>query len=45
MIFGDGFYSVALLHVMLVPRHHGMARQVADGGEGIQMWRVAGLIE
>jgi hypothetical protein len=27
---------------MLVPCHHGMARpQVADGGDGLQIWRVA----
>jgi hypothetical protein len=29
-------------HVKWVPCHHGMARpQVADGGEGLQIWRVA----
>jgi hypothetical protein len=29
-------------HVNWVPCHHGMARpQVADGGEGLQIWRVA----
>jgi hypothetical protein len=29
-------------HVRLVPCHHGMARpQVADGGNGLQIWRVA----
>jgi hypothetical protein len=27
---------------MWVPCHHGMARpQVADGGDGLQMWRTA----
>jgi hypothetical protein len=30
------------LHVRWVPCHHGMARpQVADGGNGLQIWRVA----
>jgi hypothetical protein len=30
---------------MWVPSHHGMARpQVADGGEGLQIWRVAAKI-
>jgi hypothetical protein len=29
------------LHVRWVPCHHGMARpQVADGGDGLQIWRV-----
>jgi len=29
-------------HVSWVPCHHGVARpQVADGGEGLQIWRVA----
>jgi hypothetical protein len=29
-------------HVKWVPCHHGMAcPQVADGGEGLQIWRVA----
>jgi hypothetical protein len=28
-----------------VPCHHGMARpQVADGGEGLQIWRIAANI-
>jgi len=28
-------------HLKCVPYHHGMARsQVADGGEGVQIWRV-----
>jgi hypothetical protein len=32
-------------HVKLVPCHHGMARlQVADGGNGLQTWRVAANI-
>jgi hypothetical protein len=32
-------------HVKWVPCHHGMARpQVADGGEGLQVWRVAANI-
>jgi hypothetical protein len=30
------------IHVKWVPCHHGMARpQVADGGDGLQIWRVA----
>jgi hypothetical protein len=29
-------------HVKWVPCHHGMARpKVVDGGEGLQIWRVA----
>jgi hypothetical protein len=33
------------LHVKWVPCHHGMARpQVADGGDGLQIWRVAANI-
>jgi hypothetical protein len=29
-------------HVKWVPCHHGTARpQIADGGEGLQIWRVA----
>jgi hypothetical protein len=32
-------------HVRWVPCHHGMARpQVADGGDGLQIWRVAANI-
>jgi hypothetical protein len=32
-------------HVKWVPCHHGMARpQVADGGDGLQIWRVAAII-
>jgi hypothetical protein len=32
-------------HVKCVPCHHGMARpQVADGGDGLQIWRVAANI-
>jgi hypothetical protein len=32
-------------HVKWVPCHHGMARpQVADGGDGLQIWRVAANI-
>jgi hypothetical protein len=32
-------------HVRWVPCHHGMARpQVADGGNGLEMWRVAANI-
>jgi hypothetical protein len=31
-----------LAHVCLFPCHHGMARpQVAEGGDGLQIWRVA----
>jgi hypothetical protein len=33
------------VHVRWVPCHHGMARpQVADGGVGLQIWRVAANI-
>jgi hypothetical protein len=32
-------------HVKWGPGHHGMARsQVADGGDGLQIWRVAANI-
>jgi hypothetical protein len=32
-------------HVRWVPFHHGMARpQVADAGDGLQIWRVAANI-
>jgi hypothetical protein len=32
-------------HVKWVPCHHGMARpQVADGADGLQMWRVAAIV-
>jgi hypothetical protein len=32
-------------YVRWVPRHHGMARpQVADGGDDLQIWRVAANI-
>jgi hypothetical protein len=38
------FYEVRV-HVRWVPCHHGMARpQVADGGDGLQIWRVAANI-
>jgi hypothetical protein len=34
-----------LSHVRWVPCHHGMARsKVADGGGGLQIWRVAANI-
>jgi hypothetical protein len=34
-----------MYHVRWVPCHHGMARpQVADGGNGLQLWRVAANI-
>jgi hypothetical protein len=37
--------SPPLVHVKWVPCHHGMARpQVADGGNGLQIWRVAAII-
>jgi hypothetical protein len=39
-----GAYS-KINHVKWVPCHHGMARpQVADGGESLQIWRVAANI-
>jgi hypothetical protein len=32
-------------HVTWVPCHHGMARpRVADGGDGLQIWKVAAII-
>jgi hypothetical protein len=35
------FLVVLEHHVKWVPCHHGMTRpQVADGGEGLQIWRV-----
>jgi hypothetical protein len=35
----------SLSHVRWVPCHHGMARpQVVDGGDGLQIWRVAANI-
>jgi hypothetical protein len=44
-IFENLHYEVALVslsHVRWVPYHHGMARpKVADGGESLQIWRVA----
>jgi hypothetical protein len=37
--------SLVKSHVKWVPCHHGMARlQVADGGKGLQIWRVAANI-
>jgi hypothetical protein len=41
-----GFVLVnCMSHVKWVPCHHGMTRlQVADGGEGLQIWRVAANI-
>jgi hypothetical protein len=37
--------STALRHVRWVPCHHGMALpQVADGGDGLQIWKVAANI-
>jgi hypothetical protein len=41
-IFSSDFWSFC---VKWVPCHHGKARpQVADGGEGLQIWRVAANI-
>jgi hypothetical protein len=42
--FSTGFKLVysELVHVKWVPCHHGTARpQVADGGDGLQIWRAA----
>jgi hypothetical protein len=37
--------STMACHVRWVPCHHDMARpQVADGGDGLQIWRIAGNI-
>jgi hypothetical protein len=34
--------NIENVHVRWVPCHHGMTRpQVADGGNGLQIWRVA----
>jgi hypothetical protein len=34
-----------LCYVKRVPCHHSMVRaQVADGGEGLQIWRIAAII-
>jgi hypothetical protein len=34
--------NASKFHVKWVPCHHGMARpQVAEGGDGLQIWRVA----
>jgi hypothetical protein len=39
------FYVTNCDHVRWVPCHHGMARpQVVDGGDGLQIWRVAANI-
>jgi hypothetical protein len=36
---------VTRFHVRWVPCHHGMVRpHVADGGDGLQIWRVAAII-
>jgi hypothetical protein len=49
-LFPSGFptnilYAFLVSHVRWVPCHHGMARpQVADGGNGLQIWRVAANI-
>jgi hypothetical protein len=38
-------HVASLLHLRLVPCHHGMARpQVVDGGDALQFWRVAANI-
>jgi hypothetical protein len=38
-------HAVLHPHVRWVPCHHGMARpQVADGGDALQVWRVAANI-
>jgi hypothetical protein len=47
MVVGLHFkwYSTMSNHVKWVPCHHGVARpQVADGGDGLQIWRVAANI-
>jgi hypothetical protein len=42
--FDKEFWNL-LFHVRWVPCHHGMRRpQVADGGSGLQIWRVAANI-
>jgi hypothetical protein len=38
-------YVFFIIHVRCVPCHHSMARpQVADGGDSLQLWRVAANI-
>jgi hypothetical protein len=38
-------YMYNLLHVKWVPCHHNMAHpRVADGGDGLQIWKVAAYI-
>jgi hypothetical protein len=38
-------FLMVLIHVRWVSCHHGMARpQAADGGDGLQIWRVAANI-
>jgi hypothetical protein len=38
-------FNENVIHVKWVPCHHGTARpQVADGGDGLQIWRVAANI-
>jgi hypothetical protein len=45
IFFSEMHDSGYLYHVRWVTCHHGMARpQVADGGEGLQIWRVAANI-
>jgi hypothetical protein len=51
IIFGLNYYlekikvAIMTIHVRWVPCHHGMARsQVADGGDGLEIWRIAANI-
>jgi hypothetical protein len=45
MIYTFLFCNMSVPHVRWVPCHHGMARpQVADGGNTLQVWRVAANI-
>jgi hypothetical protein len=37
--------KLKIIHIIFFPYHHGMARpQVADGGDGLQVWRAAANI-
>jgi hypothetical protein len=44
IMFGEEF-KLWSCHVRWVPRHQGTARpHVADGGDGLQMWKIAANI-
>jgi hypothetical protein len=43
MTFNYGWFYI-WDNVKCVPCHYGMALQVADGGDGLQIWRVAAIV-